>query len=570
MTHPSRSGGQILVDALQVHGVDTAFGVPGESYLDVLDALHDSNIRFVINRQEGGAAFMAEAYGKLTGKPGICFVTRGPGATNASIGVHTAYQDSTPMILFIGQVGTDFMDREAFQEIDYRRMYGQMAKWVAQIDRADRIPEYMARAFQVATSGRPGPVVLALPEDMLIAQAEVADTRRYQPVQASPSSAQVAQLRQMLLDAKKPLLLLGGATWTEAACADVQKFAEANGLPVACAFRFQDLLDNAHPHYIGDVGIGINPKLAARVKDADLLIAFGPRLGEMTTSGYSLLASPVPKQRLVHIHPDPQELGSVYQAELMIAGGAPETARMLAAMEPVDSSAWRHTVEEAKRELRAWQEQPPIFKDGALSPKPPLDLWQLVQDLQAALPRDTIITNGAGNYATWAHRFWRYGAMRTQLAPTSGAMGYGVPAGVAAKIVDPQRTVVTFAGDGEFMMTGQELATAVQYRAGLILIVFNNNMFGTIRMHQERTYPGRVSGTELHNPDFAALAQAYGGQGEVVEKTADFAPALQRAVAFANERKLPAVIELRYDGNLITPGATLETIRKNAEAAKAG
>jgi acetolactate synthase-1/2/3 large subunit len=570
MTHPSRSGGQILVDALQVHGVDTAFGVPGESYLDVLDALHDSNIRFVINRQEGGAAFMAEAYGKLTGKPGICFVTRGPGATNASIGVHTAYQDSTPMILFIGQVGTDFMDREAFQEIDYRRMYGQMAKWVAQIDRADRIPEYIARAFQVATSGRPGPVVLALPEDMLIAQAEVADTRRYQPVQASPSAAQIDTLRSMLLEAKKPLLLLGGGTWTDEACADVQKFAEANGLPVACAFRFQDLLDNDHPQYVGDVGIGINPKLAARVKEADVLIAFGPRLGEMTTSGYSLLASPVPKQRLVHIHPDPQELGSVYQAELMIAGGAPETARMLAAMEPVDASAWRHTVEEAKAELRAWQEQPPIFKDGTLSPKPPLDLWQLVQDLQATLPHDTIITNGAGNYATWAHRFWRYGAMRTQLAPTSGAMGYGVPAGVAAKIVDPERTVVTFAGDGEFMMTGQELATAVQYRAGLILIVFNNNMFGTIRMHQEREYPGRVSGTELHNPDFAALARAYGGQGEVVEKTADFAPALQRAVAFANERKLPAVIELRYDGNLITPGATLETIRKNAQAAKAG
>ncbi|MGJ7915773.1 thiamine pyrophosphate-binding protein [Massilia sp. LXY-6] len=566
MTHPSRTGGQILVDALQVHGVDTAFGVPGESYLDVLDALHDSNIRFVINRQEGGAAFMAEAYGKLTGKPGICFVTRGPGATNASIGVHTAYQDSTPLILFIGQVGTDFMDREAFQEIDYRRMYGQMAKWVAQIDRAERIPEYIARAFQVATSGRPGPVVLALPEDMLVAKAEVADTRRYQPVQASPSQQQIAQLRAMLLDAKKPLLLLGGGTWTDEACADVRKFAEANGLPVACAFRFQDLLDNEHPHYVGDVGIGINPKLAARVKEADLLIAFGPRLGEMTTSGYSLLSSPVPKQRLVHIHPDPQELGSVYQAELMIAGGAPETARMLAAMEPVDASAWRHTIEEARAELRAWQAEPPVFAGGGA----PLNLWQLVQDMQAALPRDTIVTNGAGNYATWAHRFWRYGPMRTQLAPTSGAMGYGVPAGVAAKIVDPSRTVLTFAGDGEFMMTGQELATAVQYRAGLILIVFNNNMFGTIRMHQEREYPGRVSGTELHNPDFAALAQAYGGQGEVVEKTADFAPALQRAVAFTNERKLPAVIELRYDGNLITPGATLETIRKNAEAAKAG
>jgi len=383
MTHPSRTGGQILVDALQIHGVDIAFGVPGESYLDVLDALHDSNIRFVVNRQEGGAAFMAEAYGKLTGKPGICFVTRGPGATNASIGVHTAYQDSTPMILFIGQVGGDFSDREAFQEVDYRRMYGQMAKWVAQIDRAERIPEYLARAFQVATSGRPGPVVLALPEDMLVSRAEVADTRRYQPVQASPSKAQIDTLRGMLAASRKPLLLLGGATWTEQACADVRRFAEANALPVACAFRFQDLLDNEHPHYIGDVGIGINPKLGARVKDADLIIAFGPRLGEMTTSGYSLLAAPVPRQTLVHIHPDPQELGSVYQAELMIASGAPQAASMLAAMEPVDASAWRHTVEEAKLELRAWQEQPPIFTNAAASETAPLNLWQLVQDCPA-------------------------------------------------------------------------------------------------------------------------------------------------------------------------------------------
>jgi acetolactate synthase-1/2/3 large subunit len=563
MTHPSRSGGRILVDALQVHGVDIAFGVPGESYLDVLDALHDSSIRFVINRQEGGAAFMAEAYGKLTGKPGICFVTRGPGATNASIGVHTAYQDSTPLILFIGQVGNDFVDREAFQEIDYRRMYGQMAKWVAQIDRAERVPEYIARAFQVATSGRPGPVVLALPEDMLVAQAAVADTRRYQPTQAAPAAAQIDQLRAMLATARNPLLLLGGGTWTAQACADVTRFAEANALPVACAFRFQDLLDNDHPHYVGDVGIGINPKLAARVRDADLLIAFGPRLGEMTTGGYALIEAPVPKQRLVHIHPAPEELGSVYQAELMIAGGAPQVAALLAAMDPVDASAWRHTVAEAKAELRVWQEQPPVFRDGAA----PLDLWQVVQDLQAALPHDTILTNGAGNYATWAHRFWRYGAMRTQLAPTSGAMGYAVPAGVAAKIVQPERTVVTFAGDGEFMMTGQELVTAVQYSAGVIFIVFNNSMFGTIRMHQERTYPGRVSGTQLHNPDFAALTRAYGGQGEIVETTADFAPALARAVDYTRAHKLPALIELRYDGNLITPGATLETIRRQAEAA---
>jgi acetolactate synthase-1/2/3 large subunit len=565
MTHPSRSGGQILVDALKIHGVDTAFGVPGESYLDVLDALHESGIRFIVNRQEGGAAFMADAYGKMTGKPGICFVTRGPGATNASIGVHTAYQDSTPMILFIGQVGGDFIDREAFQEVDYRRMYGQMAKWVAQIDRADRIPEYLARAFQVATSGRQGPVVLALPEDMLVAQAAVADTRRYQPVQASPSQAQVDTLRGMLAAAQRPLLLLGGSGWNEAACADIARFAEANHLPVACAFRYQDLLDNDHPHYIGDVGIGINPKLAARVREADVLIALGPRLGEMTTGGYTVIEAPLPRQRLVHIHASMEELGSVYQAELMIASGMPQAAAMLAAMAPVEAPAWQGSVAQARQELQAWQQSPAIFQDG----RAPLDLWQVVQQIDALAPHDVVITNGAGNYATWAHRFHRYGALRTQLAPTSGAMGYSVPAGVAAKIIDPQRTVITFAGDGEFMMNGQELATAVQYGAGVIVIVFNNRMFGTIRMHQERTYPGRVSGTDLENPDFAALAQAYGGLGEIVESTAQFTPALERALAFTRERRLPAVIELRYDGNLITPGATLETIRAGAQAAQA-
>lgn len=563
MTQTPRSGGQILVDALQVHGTDTAFGVPGESYLDVLDALHGSGIRFIINRQEGGAAFMADAYGKMTGKPGICFVTRGPGATNASIGVHTAFQDSTPMILFIGQVGSDFMDREAFQEVDYRRMFGQMAKWVAQIDRADRIPEYIARAFQVATSGRPGPVVLALPEDMLTAKASVADTRAYVPTQGAPSAPQIAQLRQMLSEAKRPLLLLGGGGWNQQATADIRKFAEANQLPVGCAFRFQDLLDNAHPNYIGDVGIGINPKLAARVKEADVLIAIGPRLGEMTTSGYSIIASPVPQQRLVHIHASPEELGSVYQAEMMIASGMPQAAAMLAAMEPVDASAWRDSVEQARAEYNAWQQQPSIFKDN----NAPLNLWQVVQELKVQCPADTVITNGAGNYATWAHRYWPYGGMRTQLAPTSGAMGYSVPSGVAAKIIDPARTVVTFAGDGEYLMNGQELATAVQYKAGVVIIVFNNQMFGTIRMHQEREYPGRVSGTTLHNPDFAAVARAFGGHGETVAATEEFAPALQRALAFTREQNLPAIIELRYDGNLITPGATLDTLRQQAVAA---
>lgn len=568
MTHPSRTGGQILVDALKIHGVDTAFGVPGESYLDVLDALHDSGIRFIINRQEGGAAFMADAYGKMTGQPGICFVTRGPGATNASIGVHTAYQDSTPMILFIGQVGSDFIDREAFQEIDYRRMFGQMAKWVAQIDRAERIPEYLARAFQIATSGRPGPVVLALPEDMLTQMAAVADTRRYQPVQASASAAQLDTVRTLLQDAQRPLLLIGGGGWTAQACADLQRFAETNDLPVACAFRFQDLLDNAHPNYVGDVGIGINPKLAARVREADVIVAIGPRLGEMTTGGYALLNAPVPAQRLIHVHADAEELGSVYQAELMINSGMPQFAGMLAAMAPLageQRAGWRAAVTAARAELAAWQQQPPIFQDG----QAPLDLWQVVQDIGRIAPPDVIITNGAGNYATWAHRFHRYGAMRTQLAPTSGAMGYSVPAGVAAKIIDPLRTVITFAGDGEYMMNGQELATAVQYRAGVVVIVFNNGMFGTIRMHQERDYPGRVSGTELHNPDFAALAMAYGGHGEVVTATAEFGPALARALAWADAKQLPALIELRYDGELITPGATLATIRSNALAAQA-
>lgn len=559
----SRSGGQLVVDALEVHGVDLIFGVPGESYLPVLDALHDSPIRFIINRQEGGAAFMAEAYGKLTGKPGICFVTRGPGATNAAIGVHTAHQDSTPMILFIGQVGNDFVEREAFQEIDYRRMYGQMAKWVAQIDRADRIPEYIAHAFQVATSGRPGPVVLALPEDCLSAMAQVADTRAYTPVQASPSLSQTARLRTMLSEAKRPFVLLGGTCWDQQACDQIAQFAEANHLPVGCAFRFQDLLPNTHPNYVGDVGIGINPKLAQRIKDADLVIAIGPRLGEMTTSGYTVFEAPVPKQSLIHIHSEATELGRVYQADLMINSGMKEIAEVLANMEAVDASAWQHTVTEAKTDLLNWQKEPAIFAQE----NAPLNLWQVVQTLQKLTPADTIITNGAGNYATWAHRYFNYGGLRTQLAPTSGAMGYSVPSGIAAKIAQPERTIVTFAGDGEYMMNGQELATAVQYRAGVIIIVFNNGMYGTIRMHQEREFPTRVSGTELHNPDFAALARAYGASGETVLTTEEFAPALERALTHTREHNLPALIELRYDGNLLTPGASLLAIRKAAQDA---
>ena len=564
----SRSGGQILVDALQTHGADIAFGVPGESYLAVLDALIDSEIRFITNRHEGGAAFMAEAYGKMTGKPGICFVTRGPGATNASIGVHTAFQDSTPMILFIGQVGNDFIEREAFQEIDYRRMFGQMCKWVAQIDRAERIPEYIARAFQVATSGRPGPVVLALPEDMLSAIASVADARAYQPVQASPSPSQITTLRAMLAKAERPLVLLGGGGWSRSACANLRHFAEANHLPVACAFRFQDLFDNRHANYIGDVGIGINPRLAQRIRDADLILAIGPRLGEMTTGGYTLLQAPLPNQKLVHIHTGAEELGRVYQADLLINSGMAEVTAALAAMPAVPAPVWQDSVAQARAQFHDWQVEPPIFSDGTA----PLNLWQVVQTLKAALPADTILTNGAGNFATWAHRYWLYGDqqndVRTQLAPTSGAMGYGTPAAIAAKIIAPHRMALNFAGDGDFMMNGQELATAVQYGAAALFIVFNNGMLGTIRMHQEKTFPARVSGTALHNPDFAALARAYGAFGDVVEATAEFAGVLARALAHIAATGLPALIELRYDANLITPGMTLEAMRAAAEAAQ--
>ena len=467
------------------------------------------------------------------------------------------------MILFIGQVGNDFVEREAFQEIDYRRMFGQMAKWVAQIDRADRVPEYIARAFQVATSGRPGPVVLALPEDMLAQVADVADTRRYTPVQASPSPQQLAQFRNMLAVAQRPVLLIGGSGWDVAACNNIRDFASSNHLPLACAFRFQDLINNADSNYIGDVGIGINPKLAQRIKEADLVIAIGPRLGEMTTGGYTVLEAPITKQKLIHVHSDALELGRVYQADLMINSGMKEFADALADMEALDAAQkWQHNVAEAKADLLAWQVEPAIFAQE----NAPLNLWQVVQEIMRQTPVDTIITNGAGNYATWAHRYFRYGGFRTQLAPTSGAMGYSVPSGVAAKIIDPERTVITFAGDGEYMMNGQELATAVQYKAGVIIIVFNNGMYGTIRMHQEREFPARVSGTELHNPDFAALARAYGASGETVLSTAEFAPALERALKYSRENQLPALIELRYDGNLITPGASLEAIRKQAKA----
>ncbi len=554
----SRSGGRILVDQLKIHGVDTAFCVPGESYLDVLNALYDAReqIRLIVCRQEGGAAFMSEAYGKLTGKPGICFATRGPGATNSSIGVHTAFQDSTPMILFIGQVGGDVAEREAFQEMDYRRVFGQMAKWVAQIDRAERIPEFISHAFHVAVSGRPGPVVLALPEDMLVTQAAVADARPYARVKAHPGTTAMEQMRDMLDQSSRPLVMLGGGDWSETACADIRAFIEANNLPAACSFRRQDLLDNRHPNYSGDVGIGINPKLAERVRNADLIVAVGPRLGEMTTGGYTLFGVPDPKQKFVHVHPGAEELGRVYRAELMINAGMAEFSRLAATLPPVDSSRWRDWTHAARQDYVA------NLKHGPMAG--PVDLGEIVAFLRKRLPESSILTNGAGNYSGWVQRFYQYTGFRTQLAPTNGAMGYGVPSAVAAKLVHPQRMVVSFSGDGCFLMNGQELATAVQYDLHVIFIVVNNGMYGTIRMHQEREYPARVYATALNNPDFAALARAYGLHGETVEKTGDFEAAFERAVASGK----PALLELRIDPNVISTRTSLTAIRE--QAVKAG
>ncbi len=553
-----RTGGQVLIDALKIHGVDTAFCVPGESYLAALDALHEARdqIKLVVCRQEGGAAYMAEAYGKMTGRPGVCFVTRGPGATNASIGVHCAFQDSSPMILFIGQVARDQVEREAFQEIDFRRMFGPMTKWVAEIEDASRIPEYVSQAFHRAVNGRPGPVVLALPEDMLTDRVDVGDAGRYKPVQASPSAPQMRELRERLSAAKRPFMILGGGGWSADAVTDIRVFAEANNLPVGCAFRCQDLFDNAHPNYAGDVGIGINPRLAGRVKNADLLIVVGARLGEMTTSGYTLVGIPVPRQMLVHVHPSAEELGRVYQAALPINSGMAEFGAMAKALAPVSARAWDAETQAARAEYLEWSTPPQV--EG------PVQMGEIVTWLDQRLPADAIIANGAGNYATWIHRFHRYRQFRTQLAPTNGSMGYGVPAAIAAKMTAPGRMVVSFNGDGCYMMNGQELATAVQHDAHVIFVVVNNGTYGTIRMHQERAYPGRVSGTDLVNPDFVALAKAYGAHGELVEKTADFAPAFERAARAGK----PALIEIRLSAEVITPRQTLSQIRAAALASR--
>ena len=549
-----RTGGKILVDNLLQQGADLAFCVPGESYLEVLDAMYDARdrMRLIVCRQEGGAAYMAEAYAKLTGRPGLVFVTRGPGASNAAIGLHTAQQDSTPLIAFIGQVGSDFKDREAFQEVDYARMYGGIAKWVTQIDRADRIPEYIAQAYRVAMSGRPGPVVLALPEDMLTTPADAIDSPRVVVPDVTPSPQQMVQLRALLAGAHRPLVLAGGAGWTAEACTDLKRFVEANALPVASAFRNQDVFDNAHPNYAGEVGIAMNPKLAARVREADVLLVLGERLGEMVTAGYTLLSAPEPAHTLIHVHPDAIELGRLYHPTLAMQASMPAIATALAAMTPLAAPGWRQTAVDAHADYDAWQV--PRLMVGTL------DLWQVVSTLRTRLPEDAIVTNGAGNYTVWMHRLFRYRRYRTQLAPYNGAMGYGVPAAVAAKIVHPDRVVVSWNGDGCFQMNGQEIATAAQYGAHVIFIVIDNGMYGTIRMHQEREHPGRVVGTDLVNPDFAALARAHGALGETVTQTSEFAPALERALNAGR----PALLHLRIDPQAITMSATIDDIRKQA------
>jgi acetolactate synthase I/II/III large subunit len=553
-----RTGGEILVANLLAQGATHAFAVPGESYLAVLDALFDvrDRLTLVVCRQEGGAAYMAEAFGKLTGRPGIAFVTRGPGATNASIGVHAAAQDSTPMILFIGQVGGDMVDREAFQEIDYRRMFGSIAKWAAQIDRAERIPEYVAHAYRTAMSGRPGPVVLALPEDMLSSSTSCADAPHVDPVLAAADAALVAAAADRIASAKRPLMLVGGSRWDAEACRTLQTVAEAYSLPVACGFRNQDLFDNRHTHYAGDVGIGINPRLAARVRDADVLLVIGERLGEMTTSGYTLITPPAPAQTLIHVHPGEEELGRVYQPAIAIAATPGAFLAALAEHTRARRDKGEGRVGDAHSDYLAWQAPRPVPGD--------LDLWQVVRWIDARLPDDAILTNGAGNYSTWLHRLYRYRGFRTQLAPYVGSMGYGVPAAIAAKLVHPDRIVLSWNGDGCFLMNGQELATAVQYGLAIVFVIVDNGMYGTIRMHQERTYPAREYGTALVNPDFAALARAYGAQGETVTRTTEFAPAFDRALAAGR----PALLHVKLDPQALTMNATLDALREQGVAAR--
>jgi acetolactate synthase I/II/III large subunit len=555
----SRTGGEILIDQLIVHGVRHVFCVPGESYLAALDAFHDRDIALTVCRQEGGAAMMAEAIGKATGRPGICFVTRGPGATNASPGIHIGRQDSSPMIVFVGQVAREAREREAFQELDYRAVFGTIAKWVTEIDDPARIPELVSRAFYTATSGRPGPVLIALPEDMLTERVTVPDAPAFEPVETWPGLSEMARLQKLIWAAKRPIMILGGSRWSEAASAAMMRFAERFALPIVTTFRRAHLFDALHPCYAGDLGIGPNPKLLARIKAADALVLVGGRMGEIPSQGYSLLDIPGPQQTLVHVHPGVEELGRVYHPHLAIHAAPTAFAAMLEGLQPPNDIGWRDETSVAHADYLAWSERATAVP-GAVN------LGEIMVWLREHLPADAIICNGAGNFAAWIHRFYRFRKFGTQIAPTSGSMGYGVPAALGMKRLHPDRTVVCFSGDGDFLMNGQEFATAVQHDVPLIVIIVDNGLYGTIRMHQERHYPGRMVATALKNPDFAAYARAFGGHGATVEKTADFAAAFEAARSSGK----PAILHLKVDPEAITPTTTLGAIRETALSGRHG
>ncbi len=550
-----RTGGQILVGQLVSHGVKHVFCVPGESFLAVLDALVDVKIDVTVCRQEGGAAMMADAHGKLTGQPGICMVTRGPGAANALAGIHIAKQDSSPLIVFVGQIERGMREREAFQEMDYRAIFGQAAKWATEIDDAARIPEILSRAFHVATSGRPGPVVIALPEDMLVEMATVQDAPHYEAIDSAPAAGQMADLSKRLAAAKAPVAILGGTRWDARAVKEFASFAEKFKLPVAVSFRRQMLFPADHPCFIGDVGIGLNPALLKRIENADLVLLVGGRMSEMPSQAYTLFDIPVPKQTLVHVHPDSAELGRVYRASLAINASPSAFVSELAALPAPASTPWADETQLMHQSYLDWSDPAPIKTPGTLQ------RGGVMEYLESHLPADAIMTNGAGNFATWLHRFHRFTQFGTQLAPTSGSMGYGLPAAVGAKRLSPEKMVVCFAGDGCFMMHGQEFATAVQYNLPIIVLIIDNGMYGTIRMHQEKHYPGRISATQLQNPDFAAYARAFGGHGERVESTEQFGPAFERAVASGK----PAIVHCLIDPEAITPTTTIAKLRAAAQ-----
>jgi acetolactate synthase I/II/III large subunit len=551
----TRTAAEVLIDQLVIHGVQHMFCVPGESYIAALDAFHDRDIAITVCRQESGAAIMAEAQGKATGRPGICFVTRGPGATNAAAGLHIARQDSTPLILFVGQIGREMREREAFQELDYRAVFGTIAKWATEIDDPARIPELISRAFYTATSGRPGPVVIALPEDMLVERIAVPDAPAFEPVETWPGATDMSRLQKLLWAAERPIALLGGSRWSEAASAAVARFAQRFALPVATTFRRAHLFDPAHPCYAGDLGIGPNPKLLARVKGADVILLVGGRLGEMPSQSYTLLDIPGPRQTLVHVFPGVEELGRVYRPQLAINAAPTAFAAALEGLQPPNELRWASETPIAHADFLAWTDKPTAVP-GAVN------LGEIIVQLREKLPADAVICNGAGNFSIWVHRYHRYRRYGTQLAPISGSMGYGVPAAIGMKRLAPERTVIAFAGDGDFLMTGQEFATAVQYDLPVIIVVADNGMYGTIRMHQERQYPGRVVATGLRNPDFAAYARTFGGYGATVETTADFLPAFEAA----QKSGKPAIIHLKIDPEALTPAMSLSAIREKAQA----